>query len=124
LSVITVAALGASFLLALARRGPVRSPEVLEIGLLLTFIPLCTPQGWDYALLLSTPLVALLIARVREMAHHERWLAVIALASVAFSLYDVLGRAAYARFMALSLITICYVVLVAVALRLRLRAAA
>lgn len=117
----TVALLGCAFLWVLARRGTVISPEGLEVGLLLTLIPLCTPQGWDYVLLLSTPLVALLIARAPRMPRLDQWVTVTTLALVAFSLYDVLGRAAYTRFMALSIITVCYLVLVGVTLRLRLR---
>jgi len=35
-----------------------------------------------------------------------------------------MGRAAYARFMALSIITVCYLMLIAMALRLRIRGAA
>jgi len=93
------------------------------VGLLLTLIPLATPQGWDYVLLLSTPLVALLIARVPAMPVADRWVTLATLAVVAFSLYDVLGRAAYAAFMALSIVTVCYLVLIVLALRLRLRAA-
>jgi alpha-1,2-mannosyltransferase len=124
LSLATVAVLGCAFLAALARRRSAPSPEVLEVGLLLTFIPLCTPQGWDYVLLLSTPLIALLIARAPAMPRGERWLTIATLAVVAFSIYDVLGRAAYRSFMALSIVTVCYLVLAAVAVRLRLRGAA
>ena len=124
LSLATVALLGCGFLLAILRRGGVERPEVLEVGLLLTFIPLCTPQGWDYVLLLSTPLVALLIARIPSMPRADRWVTIAALALVAFSLYDVMGRGAYRAFMAMSIVTVCYLVLTAVALRLRWRRAA
>lgn len=124
LSLLTVAALAGAFLLIVARRQAVVAPEVLEVGLLLTFIPLCTPQGWDYVLLLSTPLVALLIARVPSMPRADRWVSTSALALVAFSLYDVMGRAAYRAFMSLSIITVCYLVLTAIAVRLRVRGAA
>lgn len=123
-SSVTVAALGCAFLLVIWKRRRVETPAVLETALLLTFIPLCTPQGWDYVLLLSTPLVALLIARVPAMPRADRWIAVAMLSLVAFSLYDVMGRAAYRAFMALSVITVCYLVLTVVAVRLRLRGAA
>lgn len=124
LSAATVAALGCVFLVTLAARRRALSPELLEVALLLTFIPLCTPQGWDYVLLLSTPLVALLIARAPAMPRGERWITTATLAVVALSLYDVMGRAAYAAFMGLSIITVCYLILIALAVRLRLRGAA
>jgi alpha-1,2-mannosyltransferase len=119
LSATTIALLAGGFLVVLVRRGGVRNAEALEVGLVLTLIPLITPQGWDYVLLLSTPLVAVLMARVPQMAPADRIAFVVALAIVAFSLYDLMGRAAYARFMGLSAITVCYLVIVAVAMRLR-----
>jgi hypothetical protein len=36
----------------------------------------------------------------------------IALVAIGLSLYDVMGRAAYSRFMSLSVITLCYFVVV------------
>jgi alpha-1,2-mannosyltransferase len=121
LSVITVAVLGVLFLLVLTRRKGVDAPEVMEVGLAMTLIPLATPQGWDYVLLLSTPLIALLIARSHRLPVRDRAAFTVAVAVVALSLYDVMGRAAYARFMALSIITVCYLVIVALAVRARLR---
>jgi hypothetical protein len=121
LSLVTIAVLALGFGVVLARRGGVRSPEVLEVAMALTLIPLATPQGWDYVLLLSTPLVALLISRTPGMPRGDRAAFIVTLAVVALSLYDVMGRAAYARFMALALITVCYLVILVVALRVRLR---
>ncbi len=121
LSAITLAVLAAAFALVVLKRAALANPEVLEGALLLTLIPLATPQGWDYALLLSAPLVALVIDRARSMPRPDRVVTVVALALVAFSLYDVMGRAAYRAFMASSLITVCYLGLIAIAVRLRLR---
>jgi alpha-1,2-mannosyltransferase len=124
LSLVVVAALGAACAGVLACRGHVTRPEVLEIGILLTLIPLVTPQGWDYVLLLSTPLIALLISRTPQLSPIDRVVWVAAIVVVAFSLFDVLGRAAYGRFMALSIITVCYLAIIAIAVRLRLRGVA
>lgn len=124
LSALMAAGLCSAFVLVLARRRRVGRPELLEVALLLTYIPLLTPQGWDYALLLSTPLVALLLARVNTMPAAERALLLSALGIVAFSLYDVLGREVYGAFMGWSAITVCYVAIIGVATRLRVRARA
>ena len=43
----------------LLRRG-LSFPEGLEAALLLTCIPLLSPQGWDYVFLVSTPAVVLI----------------------------------------------------------------
>ncbi len=46
---------------------------------------------------------------------------IAALLVIAFSLYDVLGREAYGTFMALSVISVCYLVVLAGLVTLRLR---
>ena len=47
--------------LVVAWRGRVASPDGLEAALLLTSIPLLSPQGWDYVFLLATPAVVFVI---------------------------------------------------------------
>lgn len=120
-TLVVVALLGAAFLAVLANRGAVREPEFLEVALLLTLIPLITPQGWDYVLLLSTPLVMALLGLVPRLARTERIALLLPLAIVAFSIYDVMGREAYAAFMSWSAITLCYLAIVGVAVRVRFR---
>jgi hypothetical protein len=103
------------------RRTAVRSPEGLEASLLLTLLPLLSPQGWDYVFLVSTPAVVILAN------YHDRlpvWLRVasgLALATIGLSLFDLLGRERYAAFMALSIITVCFLVVVAALAWLRAR---
>jgi hypothetical protein len=50
----------------MARRRTVREPAYLEFGLLMLLIPLLSPQGWDYVLLVATPAVMILVDRWRE----------------------------------------------------------
>src|SRR5215212_9133265 len=59
-AVISAALLACAVFVFAWRRG-VSFPEGLEAALLLTCIPLLSPQGWDYVLLVSTPAVALII---------------------------------------------------------------
>ena len=49
---------------AIVRHASVRTPEYLDAALLLFVIPLLSPQGWDYVLLVSTPAVMLLLDRL------------------------------------------------------------
>ena len=107
----------AAFVVAL-RRG-VAAPEGLEAALLLTLIPLLSPQGWDYVFLIATPAFVYLLDYDRELPPALRALTWLALLVIGFSLYDILGRAVYARFMALSVISVCFLVLIAALTTLR-----
>ena len=49
------------------------APEYLECALLMLLIPLVSPQGWDYVLLLATPAVVCLVDRWREFPTIWRW---------------------------------------------------
>jgi hypothetical protein len=53
-----------------------------------------------------------------------RLLTVGAVATIGLSLYDAMGRAAYSAFMAWSVISLCYFVVIAALCALRVRAAA
>jgi alpha-1,2-mannosyltransferase len=105
------------------RRG-VSAPEGLEAAMLLTLMPLLSPQGWDYVFLIATPAIVYLLDYDRALPPVMRTLTWISLVLVGFSLYDILGRTLYARFMALSLITVCYLVMIGALTTLRYRRAA
>ena len=105
------------------RRG-VRFPEGLEAAFLLTLIPLLSPQGWDYVFVVATPAVLFLVNYAGEFRRPARALLGLTLVTIGLSLYDVLGRATYARFMALSIISVCFFVVLALLLTLRARKAA
>lgn len=107
-----------------ARRGRVEFPEGLEAALLLAAIPLLSPQGWDYVFLIATPAVVHLVNTADRLPRALRALSWTALAVIGLSLFDVMGRAAYARFMALSIITLAFFVLVVALAVVRARAEA
>jgi hypothetical protein len=104
-----------------ARRPRVQFPEALEVGLLLTMMPLISPQGWDYVFLLSTLAVMALVNYADQLPRYVRPAVIAALLVVAFSIFDLIGRAAYQRFMRLSIITVCYLVIIAGLAALRVR---
>ena len=54
-------------IVAWRRRRAVSAPEYLECALLMLLVPLISPQGWDYVLLLATPAVVCLVDRWREL---------------------------------------------------------
>lgn len=88
------------------RRREVAEPDYLEYALLMLLVPLVSPQGWDYVLLLGTPAVVFLLDRWSEVGVEWRTATAVSLALMGLTLFDVMGRALYARFMALSIVTV------------------
>jgi hypothetical protein len=124
-----LAALAAGILLVvtaivIAGRGALPAPEALEGSLLLLLIPLLSPQGWDYVFLIGTPAVMLLVNDLPALPPGLRLATIAAIAVVALSIYDLMGRPAYAFFMSLSIITVCVLVEIAALVTLRFRRAA
>jgi hypothetical protein len=101
-------------------RGVVRR-EPLEGALLLTTIPLLSPQGWDYVFLIATPAVVLFANHERTLPTALRTLTWVAVATIGLSLFDLMGRTRYATFMSWSIITVCFGVLITTLATLRLR---
>jgi hypothetical protein len=87
-------------------------------------VPLLSPQGWDYVFLVSTPAIALLANYEGDLPLPVRLLTGAAVLMIGLSLYDVMGRANYAAFMAMSIITVCFIVIVAALVTLRVRGVA
>lgn len=116
-SVLLLAIAGWVFLL---RRGR-PFPEGLEGALILTLIPLLSPQGWDYVFLLSAPAIAYLANYEDRLPLPLRVLTIIALPAIGLSLFDLMGRSAYRAFMEASMITWLYLVVTAALVTLRLR---
>lgn len=102
-------------------RSRVSVPEPLEVGLLLTMMPIISPQGWDYAFLLSTLATMLLVNYREELPGLMKPLVTVSLIVIAFSIYDLVGPTVYRRFMRMSLIPICYLVVIAGLVTLRWR---
>jgi hypothetical protein len=99
-------------------------PEYQDAGLLLFVIPLLSPQGWDYVLLLGTPAVMLLIDRTGDFVPRERWVLVACLATIGLTIFDLLGREWYGAVMMSRVLTVCALVEVWFLMRLRTRGAA
>ena len=96
-------------------------PEAMEGALLLTLIPLISPQGWDYVFLLSAPAIAFLANYEDRLPGGLRTAAIAAIVAIGLSLFDVMGRSAYRAFMDASMITWLYLVVIAALVTLRAR---
>jgi hypothetical protein len=91
---------------AWTQRLRVSVPDFLEIAMLMLFVPLLSPQGWDYVLLLATPAVVVLMDRWSELDAGWKLYTAAALGLMGLTIFDVMGRALYARFMGLSIVTV------------------
>lgn len=122
-AITVVAALGLAAAVWLRRR-TVPSPDYLEYALLMLLIPLISPQGWDYVLLLGTPAVICVLDRWAAFTRVWKTAAAVALVLMGLTIFDILGRTLYGQIMALSLVTVAALGLVAVLAQLRWKAVA
>lgn len=109
---------------AVWRRSRVASPAYLEFGLLLMLVPLISPQGWDYVLLVATPAVVLLVDRFSEMTTPWRVATAVAFGLMSFTIFDLLGRTLYSRLMAINIVSVAALVLFVALAHLRHRSLA
>ena len=119
-----LATLTGGVLIALAmviwiRRRVIDSPDYLEFALLMLLIPLLSPQGWDYVLLLATPAVILIVDRWGELDRPWRVVAGASLVLMCLTVFDLMGRALYGRFMAMSIVSVAAIGVAIVLARLR-----
>ena len=124
LAAATVIGLIALAAFVLTRREPVASPAYLEFALLLLLIPLLTPQGWDYMLLLGTPAILCLLDRWRDLGRYWQLVVAAALALIALPMREVLGLAITRQVMGSGILTVTALVLVVALVQLRLQRAA
>jgi hypothetical protein len=106
------------------RRRTVEAPDYLEVALLMLVIPLLSPQGWDYVLLLGTPAAVCLLDRWGDMSGPWKAVTAISLALMGLTIFDVMGRQLYGQFMALSLVSVAALGAAVALLQLRLKSAA
>ncbi len=117
----TVVALLATVAIVFVRRGSIAFPEGLEVALLLTIMPIVSPQGWDYVFLISTLAVMYLVNYVDVLPRLLRPAVVAALIVIGFTIFDLVGRTAYRALMQSSVITLSYFVIIGGLVALRLR---
>jgi hypothetical protein len=103
------------------RRQPVTAPDYVDVAALMLVVPLLSPQGWDYVLLLGTPAVVCVVDRWQILGIPWRAVVAVALAAMCLTTFDIMGRAAYGHFMRLSFVTLAAIALVAALARVRSR---
>jgi hypothetical protein len=104
-------------------RGRRRAAELLDGALILTLIPLVSPLGWDYTLLMSFLAVSLLINHFGKFPRAAQAALAVNFAIIALAVYDVMGRQAYGTFMQWSITTVNFLLVVAALVYLRFKGA-
>ena len=108
----------------LVMRRRVSEPNYLEFGLLMILVPLLSPQGWDYVLLIAAPALFCLLDRWREVWLPWKIVSAAGIALVSFTIFDLLGRGLYTRLMAMSVVSMGALLLVLCLAHLRWRSLA
>jgi hypothetical protein len=103
------------------RRSRVTGPDYLEVGLLLLLVPLLSPQGWDYVLLMGTPAFMLLVDRWPDFGPASKAAIVAGFAVTSFAIFDLYGRTVYNSMLAWSLPAVGATVLLVMVASLRWR---
>ncbi|MFQ6082305.1 MAG: glycosyltransferase family 87 protein [Candidatus Aminicenantia bacterium] len=98
-----------------------KSSHILESALLLIFIPLFSPLGWDYIFLSSTLAIMMLINYIDRFPKSFKYLLIINFIFIGATLYDLLGRQIYSQFMRFSILTINFIIVVFYLSYLRLK---
>lgn len=120
-SVVTAVAAGGAMMF---RRRQVTEPNYLEAAYFSVLIPLLSPQGWDYVLLLGLPGYMCLVDRWRDLSIGWRAVAMTGFILTSFLIYDVERRTLYLFLVERSASSVGAVLIAACLLRLRWKAVA
>jgi hypothetical protein len=95
LALVSSAVAGLVALWAWWRRDRAARPDYLEVGLLLLIVPLVSPQGWDYVLLMATPGLVVLIDRYGALTAPWRAATIGGFLLTSLMIFDIYRRALY-----------------------------
>ena len=118
-----VAAVAAGFFV-MSRRQNVAEPNYLEGAYFFVLVPLLSPQGWDYVLVLALPAYMCLVDRWRDLLPAWRVVALIGVFLTSFTIFDLLRRPLYTLLMQVSAVSVGAVLVAACLVHLRWRAIA
>ncbi len=111
-------------LFVIQRRTAVGEPNYLEGAYFFVLIPLVSPQGWDYVLLLALPAYLCLVDRWRDTSHGWRAVAMVGFILTSFVVYDLMRRPLYFFLLDWGAGSVGAVLIAASLVRLRYRALA
>jgi len=121
MSVVSLAVAAGVWWRGRAMNSDIERPAYLDVGLLLLLVPLVSPSGWDFVVLIAAPAIVCLVDRFTLMTPAWRTVTVVGFALTSFLIYDVVGRAAYIALAGSGAGTIGAMLLVASLVNLRVR---
>ncbi len=116
-----VAALAFLVLALIIKGRQIPNAAVLEGSILLVSIPLVSPMGWDYSLLMSVVGVSLLVAHFFDFAKFWRVVLIVNFCIISLTVYDLIGRQLYGTFMMWSVLTMSFLAVLGYLAVLRFR---
>ena len=108
-------------LVVLKRREHVTKPFYLEFGLLMLLVPIVSPQGWDYVLLLATPAFLCVADRWRALTAPWRAVTATSIVFASFTAVGLIGRPLYEILMNAGVVTVATLSLALCLVHLRLK---
>jgi len=121
LAAVVIALMALLILLIVIKGRKIGRASALECAVLLICIPLVSPMGWDYTLLLSILGVMIIVYNFFRFNRFWQVVCAVNFFVIAFSLYNILGGSLYAEFMSWNVITICFLIILGFLSSLRLR---
>ncbi len=121
LTVIFLSVLAFLVLLLMILGKRLEKAAILECSVLLILIPLASPLGWDYNLLMSILGIMIVVHYFPYYTKIWRIVLVCNFLIIFFSVYDIIGKDLYSTFMSLSLTTLNFLVLIGYLAFLRLK---
>ena len=109
---------------AVMSRRRVSEPRFLEGAYFLLLIPLVSPQGWEYGLLLALPAYMVLVDRFRDLTRAWAAITVAGVFLTSFAIFDLLGRSLYTLHMQRALTSVGAILIGICLIRLRWQALA
>jgi hypothetical protein len=121
LYLVAVSTLAVLVLVVILKGRQIHDSAVLEGSVLLISIPLVSPMGWDYTLLMSVLGVSLLVRHFSEFSKLWRIVLVVNFCIVSLTIYDLIGRNLYGTFMSWSVLTVSFLLVSGYLVALRFR---
>jgi len=111
LAIILLSGLAILVLLLMVQGKKVKRAAILECSVLLLLIPLVSPLGWDYNLLMSVLGIMIIVYYLPHYTKLWRIVLICNFLIIFFTVYDIIGKDLYSTFMYLSLTTLIFLVL-------------
>ena len=109
------------FLVLIHQGRKIHRNTVMECAFLLGCIPLVSPLGWDYNLLMAALAIVILIIRWNAFSSPWKILLALNFAVIGLSFYDLMGKSLYAKFMNWSILTLNFLLVLGYLSFLRLK---